>query len=268
MVMKTNVPAITTSLMDILHIPYTVLEDNDEIFEGIVEEAVKYCLDNRAPYALVSPKGVMSDPDKPNNVDDTYPLSREEAIEIILDHMPDDTIYSATTGRATRELFFLREKRGESKNCDFLNVGSMGHASSVARGSAMEKPERHVVALDGDSAAMMHMGALPIIGKRSPARLIHVVINNGAHETVGGMPVCSGALNLLKAAEAAGYARIASADSEETLEAVLKEITDIETFGPVFLEIRCACGARSDLGRPTTTPQENRDALMHFVTKS
>ena len=174
----------------------------------------------------------------------------------------------STTGFTSRELFEIRERRKEGHERDFLTVGSMGHASMIALGMAEALPDRRIWCLDGDGAVMMHMGALPIIGKRSPARLIHVVINNGAHETVGGMPVCSGALNLLKAAEAAGYARIASADSEETLEAVLKEITDIETFGPVFLEIRCACGARSDLGRPTTTPQENRDALMHFVTKS
>ena len=107
-----------------------------------------------------------------------------------------------------------------------------------------------------------------MIGKRSPARLIHVVINNGAHETVGGMPVCSGCLNLEKEAEAAGYAKVLSADSEETLVEALKSIYNIETGGPVLLEVRCACGARNDLGRPTTTPRENRDALMEFITKS
>ncbi len=146
---------ITTSLLDILHIPYTVLEDDDAKFAETVEKAVNYCQEERGVYAFVAPKGIMADPDKPNNVDDTYPMSREEAIEVILDHMPENTIYSATTGRATRELFFLREKRGESKEHDFLNVGSMGHAFSVALGIEHSKPDRPVVALDGDYAAIM-----------------------------------------------------------------------------------------------------------------
>ena len=107
---------ITTSLLEILHIPYTVLEDDDVKFAETVEKAVKYCKEERGIYAFVAPKGVMADPDKPNNVDDKYPMSREEAIEVILDHMPADTIYSATTGRATRELFFLREKGKRARN--------------------------------------------------------------------------------------------------------------------------------------------------------
>ena len=127
---------ITPKLLDVMHIPYSVLNDNDEDFADTIKKAVKYCADTRQPYGLIAPKGVMATADKPNNKDDIYPLSREEAIEIVLDNMPSDTIYSATTGRATRELFFLREKRMETKSRDFLNVGSMGHASSVALGIA------------------------------------------------------------------------------------------------------------------------------------
>ena len=156
---------ITPGLLEIMHIPYTILEDEDEKFANVVEKAVKYCKENRQPYGLIAPKGVMAANDKPNNVDCTYPMSREEAMEVILNNMPGDTIYSATTGRATRELFFLREKRGETKAHDFLNVGSMGHASSVALGIALEKTERKVVALDGDSACMMHMGAMTMVSK-------------------------------------------------------------------------------------------------------
>ena len=150
----------------------------------------------------------MADPDKPNNVDDVYPMSREEAIEIILDHMPDDTVYSATTGRATRELFFLREKRNETKSRDFLNVGSMGHASSVALGIAMEKPDRKVVVLDGDSAAIMHMGALTMVSKIHVPNYMHIVLNNGAHESVGGQPSAGHLLDFTAIAQACGYATV------------------------------------------------------------
>ena len=196
---------ITASLLDILHIPYTVLEDDDDKFADTVKKAVAYCREKRQPYALIAPRGVMADPDKTNNIDSAYSMSREEAIEIILEHMPEDTIYSATTGRATRELFFLREKRNETKTHDFLNVGSMGHASSVALGIALEKPDRQVVVLDGDSAAIMHMGAMTMVSKLSVPNFMHIVLNNGAHESVGGQPSAGHLLDFTKIAEGCGY---------------------------------------------------------------
>lgn len=196
---------ITTSILDIMHVPYTILEDDDAMFAETVEKAVGYCQETRGVYALVSPKGVMASSEKVNNVDATYPMSRERAIEVILDHMPKDTIYSATTGRATRELFFLREKRGEDKEHDFLNVGSMGHASSVALGIALSKPDRKIVALDGDSASIMHMGALTMVSKVNAPNFLHVILNNGAHESVGGQPSAGHLLDWTKIAEACGY---------------------------------------------------------------
>lgn len=212
---------ITTGLLDILHIPFSILNDSDEEFAGIVEKAVKYCEETRGIYAFIAPKGVMADPDKPNNVDATYPMSREEAIEVVLDHMPADTIYSATTGRATKELFFLREKRGEGKEHDFLNVGSMGHASSVALGIALST-DRPVVALDGDSAAIMHMGAMTMVSKVNVPNFLHIILNNGAHESVGGQPSAGHLLDWTKIAEACGYATVGKAvtTKEELIEAI------------------------------------------------
>lgn len=199
---------ITPELLEIMHIPYTILEDDDDKFAKTVEKAVKYCKETRQPYGLVAPKGVMAASDKPNNVDNTYPMSREEAMEIILNNMPGDAIYSATTGRATRELFFLRERRNETKVHDFLNVGSMGHASSVALGIALEKPERKVVALDGDCACMMHMGAMTMVCKLDVPNFMHIVLNNGAHESVGGQPSVGHKVDFTKIAEACGYAAV------------------------------------------------------------
>ena len=199
---------ITPELLEIMHIPYTILEDDDDKFAKAVEKAVKYCKETRQPYGLIAPKGVMAASDKPNNVDNTYPMSREEAMEIILNNMPGDAIYSATTGRATRELFFLREKRCETKEHDFLNVGSMGHVSSVALGIALEKPGRKVVALDGDSACMMHMGAMTMVCKLDVPNFMHIVLNNGAHESVGGQPSAGHKVDFTKIAEACGYATV------------------------------------------------------------
>ncbi len=215
---------ITAGLLDLLHIPYSILSDSDDEFASEVEKAVKYCTENRAPFAFIAPKGVMADPDKPNNVDDVYPMSREEAIEVILDHMPKNTIYSATTGRATRELFFLREKRNETKAHDFLNVGSMGHASSVALGIALSKLDRKVVVLDGDSAAIMHMGAMTMVSKEKAPNFLHIILNNGAHESVGGQPSAGHLLDWTKIAEACGYETIHHpvTTKEELIEAVEK----------------------------------------------
>ena len=162
--------------------------------------------------------------------------------------------------------FQLRESKNEGHARDFLTVGSMGHASMIALRIAVEQPHRKVWCLDGDGAALMHLGALPVIGRRLPGNLIHVIINNGAHETVGGMPVCGGAMNIPALAAASGYSSVFSADSEESLQHILDEALPA-VAGPVLIEVRCACGSRADLGRPTTTPVGNRDDMMDFLRK-
>ena len=252
---------ITTSILDILHIPYTVLEDDDAKFAESVAQAAEYCAETRGVYAFVVPKGVMADPDKPNNVDDTYPMSREEAIEIILDHLPADTVYSATTGRATRELFFLREKRGETKTHDFLNVGSMGHASSVALGIALEKPERHVVVLDGDSAAMMHLGAMTMLSKLSVPNFMHVVLNNGAHESVGGQPSAGHLVDFTKIAEACGYATVGHAVTcEKELIDAIEKLKNCDKAS--FIDCRIHKGLSRKLPPIIFDHREGIDALI------
>lgn len=237
---------LTPKLLEDLHIPYSVLTDSDEEFRDTVQRAAAYCAETRKPYGLIAPKGVMADPDKANNVDNVYPLSREEAIEVILDNMPEDTVYVATTGRATRELFFLREKRNETKARDFLNVGAMGHASSVALGIALSRPKVHVVVLDGDSAAIMHMGAMTMVSKVSVPNLLHVVLNNGAHESVGGQPSAGQLIDFTKVAEACGYRTTGrpAADREELATAV-NALRDCGTAG--FIDCRIHKGLSSKL---------------------
>ena len=251
---------ITASVLDIMHIPYSILTDDNEAFARAVDKAVTYCREARGVYAFIAPKGVMADPDKPNNVDDTYPMSREEAIEVILDHMPENTIYSATTGRATRELFFLREKRGESKAHDFLNVGSMGHASSVALGIALEKTDRPVVALDGDSAAMMHLGAMTMVSKVKAPNFLHVILNNGAHESVGGQPSAGHLVDFTKIAEACGYATVGKA--VETEADLIEAIEQLKNCGKAaFIDCRIHKGLSRKLPPIIFDHREAIDAL-------
>lgn len=252
---------ITPGLLDIMHIPYTVLEDDNKKFGETIKKAVEYCYRARQPYALIAPKGVMADPDKSNNVDDTYPMSREEAIEIILDNMPDDTIFSATTGRATRELFFLREKRGEGKTNDYLNVGSMGHASSVALGIAMEKKNRKVVVLDGDSAAIMHLGALTMMSSIKLPNYMHVVLNNGAHESVGGQPSAGHQIDFTAIAKACGYETVGhDVSTEEELVRAIKTLKDCGNAS--FIDCRIHKGLNRKLPPIVFDHREAIDELM------
>ena len=257
---------ITPELLEIMHIPYTILEDDDDKFAKTVEKAVKYCKETRQPYGLIAPKGVMAASDKPNNVDNTYPMSREEAMEIIFNNMPGDAIYSATTGRATRELFFLREKRCETKEHDFLNVGSMGHVSSVALGIALEKPGRKVVALDGDSACMMHMGAMTMVCKLDVPNFMHIVLNNGAHESVGGQPSAGHKVDFTKIAEACGYATVGHS---VTTEVELVEALDVlrDCGKASFIDCRIHKGLSRKLPPIVFDHREVIDALIDDLNK-
>lgn len=188
-----------------------------------------------------------------------YTMRREDVIRHIIDVTGNDPIIS-TTGKASRELFELRTARGESHRHDFLTVGSMGHSSSIALGVAAHQPDKKVWCIDGDGAVLMHMGAMAVIGASAPANLVHLVINNGAHETVGGMPTVAATADLVAIARACGYPYAASVSTFDSLDAELHLARQRTAL--TFLEIKCAIGAREDLGRPTTTAKENKENFM------
>lgn len=257
--------AVTLPQLDLLGIPYAVLspDTGEDAFRALFDSLCRELAAGRIA-ALVVRKGALTSSARPAYGNDAS-LTREKAAERILRSAAPSDVFVSTTGKLSREVYELREAFGEDHRRDFLTVGSMGHASMIALRIAEEKPDRRVWCLDGDGALLMHLGALPLIGRRKPANLVHVVINNGAHETVGGMPVCSGALDIGALARAAGYARVFRADSAASLDAALRKIASLS--GPILLEVRCACGARADLGRPATTPVQNRDAFMDFLKK-
>lgn len=191
-------------------------------------------------------------------------MRREEVIAHILEQSDKDDIFVSTTGVASRELFELRNRRGESHNRDFLTVGSMGHASSIALGIALQKKNRRVWCIDGDGSVLMHMGAMAVIGAKSPKNLVHVVINNGAHESVGGMPTVAGKISLLDIAKGCGYANTICVFDFKQLDDALKQL-DIKDAGLSFFEVRTALGVRKNLGRPTVRPNENKELFMEFL---
>ncbi|MBQ9315001.1 MAG: phosphonopyruvate decarboxylase [Clostridia bacterium] len=211
--------------------------------------------------AFVVKKGALSF-DKNVKYSNENIMKREDIIRHIVDHTGEDIIVS-TTGKASRELFEIREANGQSHKYDFLTVGSMGHSSSIALGIALQKPNTRVWVIDGDGSVLMHMGAMAVIGANSPKNMIHIVINNGAHETVGGMPTVSEKINLPKIAEGCGYPEIHSVDSFSELDRLLEKVKEFDRL--TFVEIKCSIGARDDLGRPTTTAKENKINFMNYL---
>jgi phosphonopyruvate decarboxylase len=202
-----------------------------------------------APYTLQKSEAIDAD------------MSREEALEEILRATLEPGLVISTTGMASREVYELREKHGQGHQRDFLTVGSMGHASSIALGLALHKPELPVTCLDGDGAVLMHLGALAAIGVKNLGNLRHIVLNNGAHDSVGGQPTIAPCVDLPGIARACGYRRVYAVTTKEELRRVCAEQQDALTF----IEVRVRKGARKDLGRPKSTPQENKAELMNYI---
>lgn len=211
--------------------------------------------------AFVVRKGALEFEGKVKYANDNI-LSREEVIRHVVKVAGDDIIIS-TTGKASRELFEIREANGQTHDHDFLTVGSMGHSSSIALGIALQRPEKKVWIIDGDGAMLMHMGAMAVIGAMKPKNIVHVVINNGAHESVGGQPTVMDKVNLIEIAKACGYDYTVSVDDIESLNHELYMVDGCNELS--FIEVKCAVGARNNLGRPTTTAQGNKKAFMEAL---
>ena len=246
---------VTLSLLDAMQIPYVILEDVSQI-----KFMVASAIERKAPTALVIRKGLFG-PYKLKNVShNDSPLCREEAMKLVIDHLHKDDVIVSTTGKLSRELFEYRKARHEGHGHDFLTVGSMGHSSSIALGIALQKPERRIFCFDGDGAFIMHTGALGIVASMQPANFFHVLFNNGAHESVGGQPTIGFHIDAKAIAKASGYRHALSATTTEEMVDTLQQLEHLQ--GPVLLELRVAINSRDDLGRPTTTPIENKEAFM------
>lgn len=249
---------ITVPLLDVLDIPHFVIGIETTAADvQAAMEGFRTVFAQGGDAAFVVSKGALIAASASTHQND-YSLRREEILRHILDAANGDLIV-ATTGKASRELFELREARGEDHAHDFLTVGSMGHASSIALGLALARPERRVWCIDGDGAVIMHLGAMAVIGQTHPSNLIHVVIDNEAHESVGGFPTAAGTMDFVSIARGCGYAAAAEATDAATLDAALHTLP---TDGPAFLAVKSGIGARHNLGRPTRTPIENKQAFM------
>lgn len=253
---------ITEALLRDLDMEYMVIaqETTPEEIRDAMERFDRSLAQGKSVAFLVK-KAAFETGDKPDYRNGNR-LVREDVIEKIVDAAGDGLIVS-TTGKASRELFEIRERKGQGHQRDFLTVGSMGHSSSVALGIAMNKPHTRVWCIDGDGAALMHMGAMALIGTNKPDNMVHILINNESHETVGGMPTVGGSVDFVRIAEGCGYPVQMSVCNEEELAAALSEAKS--SRGLMFIEVKCKISSRTDLGRPTTTAQENKEHFMDYL---
>jgi len=261
---------VTPAMLAAMNINFEVLPDYNEGAIEVVNDALDHAKRRKCPFVLLvkkrtfgaykmqSSKEFMAVEDKAAPV-----MTREQFLETFLPAAGDWGAVVASTGFTSREVYELREKFGQDHSRDFLTVGSMGHSSAIGLGIAMAKPSRQVFVLDGDGALQMHMGTMVTVGSRQPNNFKHVVINNGCHESVGGQSSEMARVDIPGLAAACNYKHVFTATTVDEVEAAVEKLRNVE--GPALLEARVMPGARSDLGRPKASPQENKEAFMSFL---
>lgn len=242
----------TLALLECMDIDYSVMDEESDA-EEILSKAFA-SMEECKPYAIVVRKNTFSPYKLLRKVDDISNFERESAIRAIVEKSGLETFFVSTTGKISRELFEIREQRGESHDKDFLTVGSMGHTSQIAVGIALARKGKKIICLDGDGSVLMHMGGLAVNGSLPLGNMVHIMLNNCAHDTVGGQPTVSAGVDFCTIARSCGYKTVRSCDEISELKSILDEINDIDDL--TFIEIKIKKGARKDLGRPTRTPEE------------
>lgn len=255
---------ITTGLLNVMGVNYDVLAQEEEKAAAQIAKAIEAVTMQREVYALVIEKDTFEPYVLQTTSNNAFAMTREEAIQTVAAAMGERDCAVSTTGMISRELYEYRTAQGQDHERDFLTVGSMGHASQIALGIAMQQPDRRVWCFDGDGASIMHMGNMAILAVQHPRNMVHVVFNNGAHDSVGGQPTVGLQINLTAIAQAMGYAAVRRVVTAEELQAACQELAE-SADGPVFLEVCVRKGNRKDLGRPKTTPIRNKKRFMEFL---
>lgn len=251
---------ISEELLQAMEIDYAILSDQMEEANEQLQVAFNSMKSNQAPYALLVRKDTFEKYKLQTKVENPYSINRESIIEWMLKEMEEKAVIVSTTGKSSREVFEIRANHNMGHGKDFLTVGGMGHASQIALGIALSKKNRPVYCLDGDGAVIMHMGAGAIAGNNKAGNFKHILINNGCHESVGGQATVGFSIDFQQIAMASGYNKTWLVDSMEDMAASWKAFQEAE--GPVLLEVRTTEASRADLGRPTTTPVQNKEAFM------
>ena len=254
--------AITRDLLNLLDIPTFIIGSDEPKSLLNLKDAINLVNKIKSPVAILIKKRSFESYESYKFHDNkSFLLSREEAIRYLLELFPSDALYISTTGMASRELYELREEKNSNHSNDFLTVGSMGHSSSIALGIAISNKTKKIVCLDGDGSVIMHMGSQAIIGSQKPLNFVHVILNNGAHDSVGGQPTVGKEVSLSSVALALNYKKIFKVKSLNEIKSLSKEILFNE--GPILIEVILRKGARADLGRPKSGPKENKNFFMN-----
>ena len=254
---------IMPQFLNSMNIPWFELSPKTKDSGKVIQEAIAGMTKSSCPVVILVKKNTFEDYNSKNLTPSLNLLSREVAIQILAKNLNSNDLIVSTTGMASRELYEYRQSSGGILGEDFLTVGSMGHASSIAAGIALGRPEKKVICIDGDGALLMHMGAVGVIGQSNLPNFIHIVLNNGAHDSVGGQPTVGLDINLPKIAKACGY-KVTSSVSEER--DIIDELLRMNgEKGPSFLEVIIGKGSRPNLGRPISTPLENKQSFMKKV---
>ena len=257
---------LTLPLLKLMEIPYIVISNKSLDFNEKINSIVKQIRQTNVPHAIVIKKNTFEPFSLKDDASVEYKMTREDAIKIIIDSLDESDIVISTTGKTSRELFEYRKEKKQIHNRDFLTVGSMGHSSQIALAIANEKINNNVYCIDGDGSVIMHAGSLGIIGSNGKSNFKHIVVNNGAHDSVGGQPTIGYNVDFGKLALELGYKSYFSCSDSESLISKLKNLKSQK--GPVLLEIKVRKGSRKDLGRPTRTPIENKLDFMKFLNKN
>ena len=258
---------ITLDLLDTMEVPYEVLSADDTEQTAIekISSIINLIKEHGKVSALVVKKNTFEKYSLNKTMKTSYDMYREDAIKIIIDELTNKDIFISTTGVTSRELFEYREELGQSHENDFYTVGGMGHASQIALGVALQNKKNKVYCLDGDGALLMNMGSAAIVAQQNCDNYKHILFNNGAHDSVGGQPTVGFEINFQSIAKSCGYKNVLYADNKNDLKKSLERIKGLDSC--CFLEIKVNKGFRADLGRPTTSPIDNKKSFMSFLKK-
>lgn len=256
---------LTPVLMNDMDIPYEILDADDTVIDKFIW-AVNKAKEISAPVALIAKKAILTQKEKKQTYADSKLMNREEAVAAVMDVLGNDAIYLGTTGRATREVHEQLIAHGIGEGHEWQNVGSMGHVSSVGLGLALACPDKHIVVFDGDAAAVMHMGALATNCRYKAGNMLHIVLNNGVNESVGGQPSAGYLIDITTVAKACGYRTVGHAvETKEELQQIVRE----NQFGkmPLFVDVHVRQGIRSDMPKLNIDHKAQKEALMRNLIK-
>ena len=254
---------VQLDMLDGMEIPYKVLSNDNVTYEKLLSDLIATAKDKNRPVALIVKKGTFKKYKEQNNNNNNLQIKREDALELILNNLGQDDIVISTTGKTSREIFEIRDRNKMGHMQDFLTVGSMGHCSSIALGVALSKNNRKIICIDGDGSMLMHMGGLGTISSLQPKNYKYILLNNEAHESVGGQNTAAKNNDLSKIIAAFGFKTVVKAHNKNDLEKNLKKIINNNELS--FIEVLIQPGSRSDLGRPTISPVKNKNSFMKFL---